>query len=393
MSTKMPDCELNLTNIGKYLKIDNEITGIKYKYAEMDVIKGEYLTTRYKKAKIKDKLKVKRTLFYNQITIIVNNGGNYVNIKLFKNGTLHLTGCKDINEGETITRILYEKLRGMEEMYDNILLTRDSNNILIDKDNLVYSYTNNEIIGYYKDNVYNINKNEYVINKITGMFIAKKEETQRKKRILNLDGEENGYAQIILVKNKKLYRNNKNIQEDEKFIYYNNTIIGEIEYNIKNVDKYCFDKDVFEIRYKCNPFKNKTYRLDTKSKIFKRLIDVNINCINIYFTLEYEINRKRLYERLLEMNYMCKYKPESYSGIKCIYKINSFGNYYNQKMLGKCECVVKCTCLNITFLIFQSGKVIGTGFREYDSIQYICNDFISKCNDISDQIKKRNQLK
>ena len=31
ISTQLPHCQLNLTNIGKYLSIDDDIIGIKYK--------------------------------------------------------------------------------------------------------------------------------------------------------------------------------------------------------------------------------------------------------------------------------------------------------------------------------------------------------------------------
>ena len=55
LSTKLPNCQLNLTNIGKYLDIDDEIIGIKYNYADLSIMKGKYSTTIYKKAKIKEK--------------------------------------------------------------------------------------------------------------------------------------------------------------------------------------------------------------------------------------------------------------------------------------------------------------------------------------------------
>lgn len=111
LSTKLPDCQINLTNIGKYLDIDDEIVGIKFNYADLSIMKGKYSTTIYKKAKVKDAEKINKALFYNQISIILNNSGNNVNVKLFGNGSLHLTGCKSIDEGTIVTRKIYDKLQ------------------------------------------------------------------------------------------------------------------------------------------------------------------------------------------------------------------------------------------------------------------------------------------
>ena len=176
LSTKLHDCQLNLTNIGKYLDIDNDIIGIKYNYAGLSIMKGKYSTTIYKKAKTKDVNKINQKLFYNQISIIVNNNDNNVNVKLFANGSLHLTGCKNIDEGTEITKTIYQKLTTLKNKTDVILLTKDINGILLDNDNLVYSHTNKQIIGHKlnKSNTYIINKKEYTIDYKTRMFISKK---------------------------------------------------------------------------------------------------------------------------------------------------------------------------------------------------------------------------
>ena len=137
MSSRFPDCVLNLTNIGKYLPIDNEIIGIKYKFGNINVMKGTYSTTIYKKSKIKNPDKINSQLFYNQISIIYNHNGNHINVKLFGNGSLHLTGCKTIESGEEITKGIYKKLNNIRNMTDKILLTKDLNGILLDKDKLV----------------------------------------------------------------------------------------------------------------------------------------------------------------------------------------------------------------------------------------------------------------
>lgn len=189
ISTQLPYCQLNLTNIGKYLKIDKDIIGIKYNYADLSIMKGKYSTSVYKKSKYKNADKIKKTLFYNQITIILNNNGNNVNIKLFGNGSLHLTGCKTEDEGVDVTKIIYSKLKSINDKNDIILLTKDENGVLIDKDKLVYSYNDYSIIGYKKDTFksssedfdrrqgnskYIIHKKEFIIDHKTKMFISTK---------------------------------------------------------------------------------------------------------------------------------------------------------------------------------------------------------------------------
>lgn len=414
ISTQLPYCQLNLTNIGKYLHIDDDIIGIKYNYADLSIMKGKYSTSIYKKSKNKNIDKVKKTLFYNQITIIINNNGNNVNIKLFGNGSLHLTGCKSENEGVDVTKIIYHKLKNIIDKKDVILLTKDENGVLVDKDKLVYTYIDENgsasIIGYKKDfSKYTINKKEYMIDHKTKMFISTKIEKKRQRSIINFKGENIGFSKIELFKNRnKFYKKNVNIYIDQlnDFIYYNNTIlIGKIDYNIdkdKVIDLENDTRDVFEIEYSCNPFKNKKYDQDKldiliqnekNMESLKKNIDFNINCINVYFTIDYEINRQRLYEQLVKLNYICKYKPESYSGIKFIYKIG-LNEYLSNGCIqqGICDCSDKCTCTNITFLIFQTGNIIATGFKKIDQIKEIIDNFLIICDSLKLIIQKKKFL-
>lgn len=431
-STQLPYCQLNLTNIGKYLQIDNEIIGLKYNYADLSIMKGTYYTSIYKKSKYKNVDKIKKTLFYNQITIILNNNGNNINIKLFGNGSLHLTGCKNENDGVDATKIIYNKLKNIIDKKDTILLTKDERGVLVDKDKLVYSYPDKNkeisIIGYKKDiSKYIINKKEYTIDNQTKMFISTKIEKKRQRSIINFKGEEIGFSRIELFKNRnKFYKKNINIYIDpcNNFIYYNNTIlIGKIEYDINNDKITDIDDidDILEIEYSCNPFKNDHSNLDQliyeKNQVaLKKMINFNINCINVYFTIDYEINRQRLYEQLVSLNYICKYKPESYSGIKFIYKIGlnkSFTNVTDIRQdicteavdirqgicteavdiqQGICSCSDKCTCTNITFLIFQTGNIIATGFKEIYQIDIITKYFLSLCDSLKPIIQKKKFL-
>lgn len=393
LTTRLPDCELHLINIGKYLEIDDEILGIKYNYAKMSIIKGKYLTTIYKKCKTKKECKINKVLFYNQVSMIVNNSGNSVNVKLFKNGSLHLTGCKSIEEGDIVTKIVYKKLDEMRNKRDVILLTKDMNSVLLDNDNLVYSYNKKNIIGYVDNKEYIINKKSYVIDEKTEMFISSKVEKQRKKMIYNLDGEYIGYSQIEMMNNRnKFYkRNTQSVYCDKgnDLIYYNNKIlIGKIVYNIdeSNVTQKETAMDIMEVVYECNPFVKGDYKLNSDD------LGLSVNCMNVYFNLNYTINRQRLYDKLIERGYICKYSPETYSGIRLIYKF-PLNNIYNGNNMGMCYCSTKCTCLNVTFLIFQSGNVICTGLRSDNDSKMITEYFIEMCSGIKESIQKKTLIK
>jgi len=398
------NCLFNLTNIGKYLEIDNEVIGIKYDYGETSILKGKYTTSIYKKSKNKNINKINKTLFYNQVSLIIQNNNNIVNAKLFANGSLHLTGVKKTSEINNIMDIIYKKLIQLKCKTDVVLLFTDNNNVYLDNNNIIYSnYTDNykdkTIVGYKnKENMYIINKKSYIIDDFTGMFISHKIETKRTKTILNLNGEIIGNTKIELLKNKvKLYKKNSNINFDIKniifdkdmpyyLIYYDNdnysSVIGKVVYNLNSLSKNTSNVNLLEYKYSCNPFITPEQETQDKMKW-----TVDINCINIYFNINIEINRQRLFNKLIEYNFTCEYKPEKYSGVKYIYKYST-SNQNNQN--GICKCSDKCTCNNITFLIFQSGNIIVTGFKNENHIDNVINTFKKFMCEIESNIKKKN---
>lgn len=375
-------CAFNIINIGKFLDIDDSILGIKYNYGDTSVLKGVYTTSKYKKSRVKNIKKVNTALFYNQISLVIKNeiDNNIVNAKLFSNGSLHLTGVKNSNQPKMIMKILYEKLLKLKDKTKVILLSRNSNNVLLDNNNLIYSNNDNKyIIGFNNESKYIINKKTYSIDFYTGCFITEKIETKRTHSLINLNGDYIGYTKIELLKNKlKLYKKNSNIYFDYKietneirpyyFIYYDghehSSIIGKVVYYINENELIKKEKsdNIIEYNYNCNPFKIEN--LD------ENIID--INCINVYFSLNIELNRSRFFDKLLEDKYICDLKSEKYSGLKFVYKKNMNNNIGKP---GICYCDIKCTCTNITFSIFQSGNVNVFGFKSEKDINEILCEF------------------
>lgn len=304
LSGKFANCEFNLYNIGKYLNIDENIIGIKYYFYNDSILKGIYQTCYIKKTKKKSK-SVNKILFYNQISLIIKHNKNQINLKLFKNGSIQITGCKVFEHVNDYLDILYQKLLNLQNGKHQIILTRDSRDYLLDCHNYIYEVINNNyVVTGYK---YNNNYNKF---------------------------------------------NTKNLNQEEKT--KDNIVI---------------------INYDTSPF-------HSTNPIIKDKYNINIDCINICVNIESTLNLYKLYDYLINGNYMCKYNPQIYSGLKFIYKYKIHHNEHeiDKNVLdrdGQCQCKYKCICINITFLIFQTGNVICTGFKSFDQINQIIPIFYS----------------
>jgi TATA-box binding protein (TBP) (component of TFIID and TFIIIB) len=121
ISTTTLTCNLpamfNAINIYKYmdLKFDNIVT-VKFGND------GEYIRSLINIKKKKRKIvATKKKNFFNQVTIVIQlSKDKFINIKLFKNGALQLTGCKNIDHFVSAINILSENLKIKRAVYDKI---------------------------------------------------------------------------------------------------------------------------------------------------------------------------------------------------------------------------------------------------------------------------------
>lgn len=109
--------EVDIENIYKYFVLDdNDILTVK---KNSENFKSILLITKKNKRNISKK---KSQKFYNQITIVIRiyesenkpediNNEKRINIKLFKNGSIQMSGCKDISEVNRIINKLIFKLK------------------------------------------------------------------------------------------------------------------------------------------------------------------------------------------------------------------------------------------------------------------------------------------
>jgi TATA-box binding protein (TBP) (component of TFIID and TFIIIB) len=336
---------LNLYEIAKKLKIDNVILGLKYNNNKYSFFKGLY----------QNSLKT----FNNQITLKVKYNDKTINVKTFQNGSFQMTGCKSVDDGYYLTEILLKKFK--ELVYDSDVPIFDMDCLRIDKKDNVYN-KENLFIGYFckEDNDYTINNKKYIYINEKEIFINKRR-IKNEQEVLDVNGEILGYITYNFINNnKKFYSKNKGVVID----YINNKI------TYKKIGSTIQEKLLAKIE-----FYDKTTTI--KNKITD--IMVKTSCINIYTDFyklignvapSLKINREILKNKLLENGYNAIYNPEIYSGLKFIYKYSS-----TEKNTGKCICDDKCLCRNISFLIFQSGKIIISNFKSIDEINDILISF------------------
>jgi TATA-box binding protein (TBP) (component of TFIID and TFIIIB) len=112
---------LNVENIGKYIRLSDEgIVEVSYK--------NKIRTTRQVERKVKRRKKKKR-VFYNQVTVLVNTKSKnteisnkktnkLINVKLFNNGSVQLTGCKNLSNLLECIEVLNNELQKVRGYFD-----------------------------------------------------------------------------------------------------------------------------------------------------------------------------------------------------------------------------------------------------------------------------------
>lgn len=102
-------CLIDVNMFAKYVVLrENGIVSVKYGNRKDNATNRTIVV-------IKSKKKPSKRAFYNQVTILMkpqnNPLRNYINIKVFKNGSLQMTGCKDMNDFYNVTNTLIKILK------------------------------------------------------------------------------------------------------------------------------------------------------------------------------------------------------------------------------------------------------------------------------------------
>ena len=117
ISTMTVTCNLNtlidVGNIGKYIDLSfGRVVCIKYGNNKIRTL------IKLKKTNKKSKRKPHKN-FYNQASIVIDvKGKRRVNVKVFKNGAIQMTGCKNIENFTDAMTILCSELHKKKAVYD-----------------------------------------------------------------------------------------------------------------------------------------------------------------------------------------------------------------------------------------------------------------------------------
>lgn len=372
---------MNLYNIANFINIDSVVIGLKYMIKPGKIlIRGEYKLSN-------------NTAFYNQISLVLRVNGKLLNVKIFKNASLHITGCKSVNDPENVCKILEKYYAASEKKMINIntrLIQKDFP-IFVTDDNMLYSNVTKQVFGYIDESgdtwlksliqnlvgpqIYEYPQNvPLVIGKepvtpFKGGYIS--DTLTNKKNLYNRHGELIGVSNVSLYNNcSKLFKH-KNLVMDysSDTIKVNDKCIGRIVYNYNDGCDYNYNEITPEPdvdgNYSCSMYQRYSTKHHDRNNNNERT--VNINCINILYNTGYKINRQTLFNLFEKDGYICIYDPDKYSGVRL-------------------NMIVEGTH-KITFMIFHSGIVIGSGFKSIESIDTNLQRFVDILSEYKDTIR------
>ena len=347
------NCNINLSVVDRYFQKDNVIVSMVY---------GD------KPVKSQNIKKKSNRPFFNQATIIVKlDPLKKINVKIFSNGIIQMTGVKKEKDGIEALNLILKKLHKTEGSVPiSKLLLSQQIELLLEK------------LGY---------------DKLPDYYYMFPDKLPKKSAWYkyNVTPEMIEEEKQLILKNKKHHKDNfgttfnKNIDYHKLLINNGREKIEEI-INIKRVYEdliIFYDNIDSEIYAHC---------IEDKSRI--KIQPVKIVLINSDFNINFKIKRN-IFHSILKDNYniVSRYEPGIYPGVNNKY-------YWNKLTLGTpdegvCKCKSKCIgkgngegdgqCKKITIAAFQSGSIIITGANsilQIDDAYAFINNVISKNYDL-----------
>ena len=339
------NCNINLGVVDRYFKIDDII--ISMVYGDKPV----------KSINIKKK---NNRPFFNQATIIVKlDPLKKINVKIFSNGKIQMTGVKRKEDGEKALNMILKKLH---ETQGKIPITK-----------LLLSQQIELLLKHLK------------IDELPDFFYIFDEKPAKKSTwYKKLETDEDRQKQIEEIEEK--YQNNKKMYMNtfDKNMKYRDLIIEkkreEIE-KIINISKVLRELLLF---YGNNDDEIFVESIENFSRI--KIGEIKTVLINSDFNVNFKIKRNILHSILKDKyNIVSRYEPGIYPGVNNKYYWNNLN--IGTENEGRCKCTSECTgkgdgngngdCKKITIAAFQSGSIIITGAKQIEHIEHAYN-FINK---------------
>lgn len=125
---------VDLESIYHYIELDTTTKGIESVKSIFGYRRKQPLAPNSPKAL----QKTPQTRFFNQNTFVINTENSAVNLKLFKNGNIQMTGVKSLKDAETAVELLIQKIKAIRgHKYQS--LKKDHNNVWVSESSRVYS--------------------------------------------------------------------------------------------------------------------------------------------------------------------------------------------------------------------------------------------------------------
>jgi TATA-box binding protein (TBP) (component of TFIID and TFIIIB) len=349
---------VDLYNIANYLEIESDILGLKYKIGDILICKGI----------------CKGSCFENQVTLILKTDAKNLNVKIFSNGKLQITGCTSKNDAINVKKILEEKFDGYSYSDSSTNLETDENGILIKRTvncktvilfgrDLTLCGDPVRCIGIIKNGVYFINFSEKCyFDKVRKVFISQKNIGKYTYSIYDLNGNKIGVKKLNLLNSKKVfYKNAVEIQETGHLVLGEH-VIGKFEYEFSD----------YHVSNRGSNF--------VRTPIWTSLgptNDIEPEIYSLMFTfrtMAEKLNLQFLFKQFIEKGYIVKFDPNNYSGLIWTLKLK---NNNGKVVMPLCDCTKKiCGCNKITVIFFESGKVICSGIKSENDVPLI-KDFVN----------------
>ncbi len=331
------DVMFNVKNIAHYFNdFDNIIIGKRYGNRIINnIINVKKIKTNKKKKK-----KEKKN-FYNQVSLIFRSASlmgldpdllsikekfKSINVKLFINGSIQMTGCKHLGNIKKCLEILFEKLKLTKAIYSKDLKSFEKKEFVDSIENL------------------NLEKIKLVIQKNSLNSV----DVQKKK---NIKIKYNDFVQ----KNAKKNSNNNHTSDEELSDSDESTQSSDSDLNLDSDLEFDPNEIIIDKNKSSN---NPINKFDKITLSIDNVHSFKIRMINTNFNIGFQINRSKLQKLLTENGIDATFDPITHPYVNISYNISEISK-------------------NVSIFVFESGSITIAGSNTCYQI-LVTYEFINK---------------